>query len=84
MYFLKNQIIVGVYLIKYLCETMSWAIFKTISVGNCLFSRLLLCILAGMGAYLPPLTPLTTTLFLGTPATNSWRTKQFLSRPCSL
>ncbi len=59
-------------------------IFKAKSVGNHSFSALFLCISAGRRAYLPPLTPSTTTPCLGTPRANSRSTKQYLSRPLSL
>jgi hypothetical protein len=38
----------------------------------------------GMGVYLTPLTPSTTTLRPGTPPANSRRTEQFLSHPRGL
>jgi hypothetical protein len=60
------------------------AIFKSISAENSPFFMLFLCISASVGAYLPPLTPYTTTPCLGTPLANSQHTMQFLSRPHAL
>jgi hypothetical protein len=60
-------------------------IFKSISMGNRPFLAPFLCILAGVGAYLPPLTPSTTTHPLpGHSPANSLRTNQFLSSPHGL
>jgi hypothetical protein len=56
------------------------AIFKPKSSGNRPVFGTIFEYFSRLGAYLPPLTPSTTTPCLGTPPANSPRTKQFLSR----
>jgi hypothetical protein len=60
-------------------KTAFSVIFKQNIVGNRQFLALFLCISASVGAYLPILTPSTTTSCPGAPPANSWYTKQFLS-----
>jgi hypothetical protein len=83
MYSSKN-ILEYILLITFEWKTAFSAIFKAKSVGNRLFSALFLCISAGMGAYLPPITPCNTTPCLNTPPVNSRPPKQFLSCPQGL
>jgi hypothetical protein len=65
-------------------KTLFSAVYRPKSVRNCPVFCRFLYIPGGMGAYLTPLTPSTTTPCLGTPPANSQRTKQFLSPPHSL
>jgi hypothetical protein len=83
MYSSKN--VLGVYFVLLLLSKgWRFSVFKGNKCWKPAVWRRFCTIRSAWKAYWTSLTPPTTTPGLGTPPTNSWRTKQFLSRPRGL